>query len=546
MADRELNINLRLNRSQATTEAERFEQGEKARIKSVERAHQDAEAAKLNVSRRSHAERIQAAEKATTAEVVFAKRAQSSMESAKAATLSVKGATDQLGQSLVGLGTSYLGVQGITKAFDALRKAVADANAEIKRLGGDVVASAQGLGELAAARGVAPDSRLALDVTRTARRTLTPVDQTRQFLTTLEGSSADAMARMGQMGFRTFAEDALRLGTALNVDPQSMALFAGQTLRAGKFADPKAAMQTMGGMMKQLQASPAAVPKLIADAVRIMSRVGTDPMLSQVTALQDVIPLVGLGEITQPGEGGAYAENLLKGVRLASDSDVGRRLGLDSTANVRTVLPKLIPYLKAQAAKGRPLHQVLDQDFQVRDMQAAAMLSTAVQQSDTFLRDLAGARDIAGGEAYVQGVIAKRESADVMGPLREDLDRQLAEAEQAAQVGALGRLTESRAAGTRAVRAGATTTIRGRLNLAGASLGVYDQDEAAKNLENYRASMFGRVTSATQFMPGIEGIYAGGYQLAYDILQEMNAGIKQLVGLQQATTNPPPPVLTRP
>jgi len=94
------------------------------------------------------------------------------------------------------------------------------------------------------------------------------------------------------------------------------------------------------------------------------------------------------------------------------------------------------------------------------------------------------------------------------------------------------------------VRAGATTTIRGRLNLAGAGFGIYDQDEAAKNMEDYRASTFGRVTSATQFMPGVEGLYAGGYAVARDLLQEMATGIKQLVGYEQAKAAQPPPVLT--
>lgn len=224
-SDKDLTIKLRLDRSQAKAENERFKGDAKKVEAEVLSDAEAAERAKVNLIRRTNREKVSEAEKALSGVRVAAEREKDAHEAASGAAV---GGFSKMG---VAAGVAQVGLQKLIDLAGKVGQAFTDAGEKSKKLTAGFADQRDSLGELSTLMGRKADNEFTLDFARFNAKTGFRPEEGKQFLTELYNSGAQYEGKtISKPEFQQYGEQVGQLAVARQIRPDVVGDVAGSVL----------------------------------------------------------------------------------------------------------------------------------------------------------------------------------------------------------------------------------------------------------------------------------------------------------------------------
>ena len=225
MADRDLTIRLKLDRSQATRENQRFGDEAKKVEQEVAAAAEKAESQKAAASSKSSRSKLSDAE-STSSRI---KRSLSEEENSHGKT--GEAAKVSYGKMAIAGAVAKEGVSRLIALVEGLGNAFTAAGEKSKQLTANFASQRDDLGELAALMGKTADNNFTLDFARFNTKTGFKSEEGRQFLTELYNSGAQYQGKhLSAEEFAQFGEQTGNLAVARQIKPEVVGDVAGSML----------------------------------------------------------------------------------------------------------------------------------------------------------------------------------------------------------------------------------------------------------------------------------------------------------------------------
>lgn len=376
MADRDLNINLRLNRSQASMESDRFAAHQRAAIRDVEKAHKESEDAKLNDFRRKMAERARVADQAWTAE--------------RSAMRKGREESDLFGSSLAALGSKFAGIYTGAQFARAVGEEFKKARDYSQELAKQVISTKDALASLASVAGRRADNQFALETAVFGAQTGLGLEGGRGFLESFLGRAQLAKGRnISGPEFQRFAGMAGAITAAKGIPVELAGDLLGGVVKAedfqGKGQGAEAAAARAVQTFKILDAGAGKMALLAPQLAMVMSQVSENALESAIPNAGQAAALVSTMAEFNPGEAAVSVMRGVSGLRDFANQDKAgffARAGITAKDSAIEAFQKSNRLLAGEVAKGVPVDVALQRFGFVEERENRA-LRTAFKARET-------------------------------------------------------------------------------------------------------------------------------------------------------------------
>lgn len=425
MAERDLDINLKLDRRQAEQSAQAFHQGERRRTGETTADWQRLGAATASWQRMSR--------DATGQLTALGQEGKKSADVTRTGFEALHGTIDKGATSLRSMVASYIGLQGAIGLATGLAQAleaVRDRQMEAAKAASDYEKS---LGEIAALQGKEQAREAVPSQLKFQMETRLPAEKAAEFVKQFYGAVPAAIEK-GNIDEATAAQLATAAGQMTarqQAAPGPRAELAGLLGMFGKIAPGQAGVRQGLGQLEAIRLGLTAgrgedeplTRELLGVAGSMVRAGGPLPSLPELSALVGVTSLAG-----GPGRAGERVEQLVRGLMGTTPKQMKflQGLGIEEHMNLEERLDVLVPQLR-EVGKTRDIRTYLTQ----AGMNAEQV--RAIEETLPNYEILKGRFDLARGGAAGGGEAVERANQEFM---RSRLGRemQVANQQQAAQV----------------------------------------------------------------------------------------------------------------